>query len=188
MGIGCRLCQVLFAHGRKDEAVALSEDIWYNLRRVWGPLDTTTLSCFNLLTSLYTERKQFDKAMQRHEEMLQQVLAEDEITAHTAVTAAQQLRHLESTFRRLGKWDENGEAHYEKLWNELKERIVEAGYKDMLSGINGVKSWSKKGANPAEDALGKWEEPRNWEFMEEAKRLSGIRHHACHQSYDIDEF
>jgi hypothetical protein len=55
--------------GNRHAALHLAEDICYNLRRVWGPLDKTTLEMSSLLAEMYTAAGQHAKAMAVHEEV-----------------------------------------------------------------------------------------------------------------------
>jgi hypothetical protein len=59
--------------GNRHAALHLAEDICYNLRRVWGPLDKTALEMSSLLAEMYTAAGQYAKAMAVHEEVSTQL-------------------------------------------------------------------------------------------------------------------
>jgi hypothetical protein len=67
--IGRKLIECRFSMGDRHAALHLAEDICYNLRRVWGPLDKTTLEMSSLLAEMYTAVGQHAKAMAVHEEV-----------------------------------------------------------------------------------------------------------------------
>ena len=86
--IGRRLVECRYMMNESASALHLLEDICYNLRRVWGPLDRTTLSMEELRAAMYTSLGQHGRAMGVHEEILS-VLVSDEIDMDQ-VTAEQE--------------------------------------------------------------------------------------------------
>ncbi|KAL1628509.1 hypothetical protein SLS56_005854 [Neofusicoccum ribis] len=70
LAIARRLIETRAARGRVDDAVALAEDVRYNLERVWGPLDEATLDFTALLSALYTAHGRCAEALQLHENVL----------------------------------------------------------------------------------------------------------------------
>jgi len=188
VAIGCRLCEVLFAHNHKDEAVHLCEDICYNLKRVWGALDTTTLYCFNLLSSFHSSRQEYAKAMSVHDAILQQIVSDEDLNDATADIAIQQLRRLKLSFQRNNhKWNEKGYTHYQELFNALHHVFKHCDYNRKWKKIDNITEWSHKHAH-VDETFGKWNEPKLWEFMEVAKVLKDNRHNVLHGYQVLDEY
>lgn len=194
--IGRRLCEVLFVQDlKKDEAIALCEDISYNLQRVYGTLDEATLGCFNLLSSFYTAVGKHEKSMVLHERILQQTLAEesnDRLAEDASGVVLNQLQLLKRAYQRNGKWDKD-EKHYRELWDEFSSLF--GPDHQMWAKIENIKKWSPKGVAAAAESLGTWEAPKNWEFPKEPtpptkRQSSSVKHHRLHhheQNYDDDE-
>ncbi|KAF2998709.1 hypothetical protein E8E14_005930 [Neopestalotiopsis sp. 37M] len=74
VGVGRRLVQVYSVRGKHEQAVHLAESIVYNLRRTWGPLDSTTVAMANMLAELLASDSQYAEAMDVHGEVLQALL------------------------------------------------------------------------------------------------------------------
>lgn len=74
VGVGRRLVQVYQVRGKREQAVHLAESIVYNLRRTWGPLDSTTVAMANLLADLLSGDSQYAEALDVHGEVLQALL------------------------------------------------------------------------------------------------------------------
>jgi hypothetical protein len=74
VGVGRRLVQVYSVRGKREQAVHLAESIVYNLRRTWGPLDSTTIAMADMLADLLANDSQFADAFDVHGEVLQALL------------------------------------------------------------------------------------------------------------------
>lgn len=171
VSIGRRLVETEFARTHHAAAIHLCEDMCYNLRRVWGALDATTLDMHVLLSEFYTSSGQFRKAVQVHEDVLRDTVSDkgDEISQSEAAAIA--VRHLEllrRAYQRLGGWDKDPQV-YVDLYQQLAH-VFGSEEKWKKAQIQGVDKWSTKGA----DAVGLWVHPGSFEWM----KSEGQRKHA----------
>jgi hypothetical protein len=110
ISIGRRLVETQFTRGHQPEAIRLCENMCYNVRRVWGALDHTTLQMHNLLSAFYTTVGNYRRAMLVHEDLLRDTVSDkgEELSAHEAAQiAVQQLELLKRAHQHLGSWDKD---------------------------------------------------------------------------------
>ncbi|GAB7346847.1 hypothetical protein MBLNU459_g1933t1 [Dothideomycetes sp. NU459] len=164
--IGKRLVEVRFAAGHTEAALHLCQDIIYNLRRVWGELDQTTLSMWQLLSELQTAAGNLHAAQNVHEEVLRSVLTavEDgdiEVDQGAAI-AVSQFERLKRTFQRSGSWVKDASV-YKDLHAQLN---TEFGKEKVWTASTVAKSNMAKWTEDKQqsDAVGIWKEPTSWEF------------------------
>lgn len=142
----------------------------YNLRRVWGALDATTLEMHGLLSAFYTAVGNYRRAMLVHEELLRDTVSdkgEELPAAEAASIAVQQLELLKRAYQRLGGWDKDSQV-YVDLYQQLSHVFAsEDNWKKVQT--QSVEKWQPKGA----DKLGTWTKPDSFEFM-----ATGSRKHA----------
>lgn len=175
--------EVRFTHGNdKLAAVHLWEDICYNVRRVWGPLDNTTLQMYTLLSELYTAVGQFEKAMSVHYEILRQEVSDDNETSpeDACSHASHHVDLLKRAYQRLGRLDKDQET-YADLFKEMKTSFKGERYFDDLQPIT---KWSTKGA----DDKGIYKNPTSWQILageDERKHQNWLRRVSGVQRYDI---
>lgn len=171
VSLGRRLVEVQFARGHHASAIHLCEDMCYNLRRVWGALDATTLDMHVLLSEFYTSSEQYRKAMLLHEDVLRDTVSDKGEEINQAEAAAIVVRHLEllkRAYQRLGGWDKDPQV-YVDLYQQLAHVFgSEENWKNAK--IQGIEKWSPKGA----DAVGVWVRPKSFEWMES----EGLRKHS----------
>lgn len=164
--IGRRLVEVRFASGRHDAALHLCEDICYNLKRVWGAFDNTTLEMLRLLAELYTAAGAYKKAMAIHEDLLRQTLVavdEDGVLAPEggAKIASTHMDLLKRAYLRNGGWDKDPGA-YRELYAQLKDvYAAEQAWAANPTAAQGIEKWSVK---DKKDGLGIWQQPASFEF------------------------
>ncbi|KFY35273.1 hypothetical protein V494_06061 [Pseudogymnoascus sp. VKM F-4513 (FW-928)] len=162
VGIGRRLVETQFSQGHQNKAIGLCEDICYNLRRVWGPLDATTLDMLTLLSSFYTAAGKYRKAMLVHEDVIRDTVSDkgDELpVAEASQIAVKHVELLKRAYQRLGGWDKNPEVYVDLYQQAAHAFGSEASWKN--SKPTSVEKWVPKGA----DSLGIWTRPENFEFM-----------------------
>ncbi|MCJ1265779.1 hypothetical protein MMC22_005659 [Lobaria immixta] len=174
--IGQRLVEVRFSHVSRDNAIHLLEDICYNLRRVWGLLDKTTLLVDTLRSELYTTVGAHAKAMRVHEEILQQIAEDDSDTGSVddrSELARFHLDLLRRAHQRLGGWEKDANVYVE-LYNELVEMFRD---EKAWAEVQPIKKWPSKGS--ANDGHGVYKQPTNWEFLnlDQSKREQKVHHH-----------
>ena len=162
--IGRRLVEIRFSHKeRRHSAIHLCEDICYNMRRVWGPLDRTTIEMYNLLSRLYTTEKRFTDAMVIHEEILRHELdSEEELGKDDAATSRKQLELLKRSYQRNGGWDKDPKI-YSELYRQLSQ-VFE--HERDWQGVQSVERWNAKAPT---DSEGTFTTPTSWEFMDAAE-------------------
>ncbi|KAJ9664804.1 hypothetical protein H2201_005025 [Coniosporium apollinis] len=164
--IGRRLVEVRFASGRHDAALHLCEDVCYNLKRVWGAFDNTTLEMHRLLAELYTAAGAYRKAMAIHEDILRQTLVaidEDGVLAPEggAKIASTHMDLLKRAYLRNGGWDKDP-ASYRELYGQLKGAYAaEQAWAANSTAAQGIEKWSTK---DKKDGLGMWQQPASFEF------------------------
>lgn len=177
--IGCRLCEAQFAHGNHGAAIALAEDIYYNSRDIFGPINPLTERMTSLLASFQVKCGNLEKAMSLHCELLGDTISR----THDGVGDAEerkrvldcglrQGRLLKITARRRGPQDS---ADVSGLLDQYKKLV---GEKDSRWGeLNGVDEWVKKESKGKPlantESFGCWEKPKNWGFLEEERFRSG---------------
>ena len=144
VSIGRRLVEARFDKGDHRGAISLLEDICYNLSRVWGSLDKTTLQMHTLLSELYTAEGRYAKAMGVHEEILWQEINgggdDDDVSA---IDVKVHLELLKRAYQRLGTWDKEPKIYHD-LYDELMN--VHKG-QEPLQDIQPITKWSSKGAD-----------------------------------------
>lgn len=162
VGIGRRLVETQFSQGHQDRAITLCEDICYNLRRVWGPLDATTLDMLGLLSSLYTAAGNYRKAILVHEDVIRDTVSDkvDDIPlSEVSRVAVQHLELLKRAYQRFGGWDKDPQV-YADLYQQVAHAFgSEAAWKKAKP--TSVEKWVPKGA----DSLGIWTRPESFKFM-----------------------
>jgi len=182
ISIGRRLVEVRFAHGHKEKAIHLAQDICYNLRQVWGPLDKTTVELNNLLSSLFTAAGRHAEAMAVHEALLREEVSDDNeapVDAASAEIVATQLDLLKRTFQRNGKFDKDASI-YTGLWEELSAAF---GKQKAFSGLQAPASWNAK---EAPDATGTFVTPTVWEItIENAGQHKNFMHKRRQSGYKV---
>jgi hypothetical protein len=148
--LGRRLVECRFSMGLRDSAIALAEDMVYNLRRVWGPLDKTTLELSCLLAEMYTAVGQHGKTMGVHEDILGQITSDeidlDAVPAEEeAEIAARHVDLLKHAYAR-----NNG-------WPAEKDAVV---YSDLFSAVEGQvgkeKAWTTASSQGSVQPVEKW--------------------------------
>ncbi|KAI9768306.1 MAG: hypothetical protein M1840_004914 [Geoglossum simile] len=193
--IGRRLSDVYAAHGHKEEAIDLLEDMAYNLRRVFTMRDPQTLDCYNHLSAIYTLAGQYSKSMAIHGDIISEALAEDYNGTYADSTAKlihEQLQLLKRSYQRLGKWDDRGEEFYCKMWDESVELFRED--RPVWSKNDNIRKWAVKGAPAGHKDLGCWHPPSEWGFHQQVKRFSsnGSIHssyrHSIHSHHDHHDY
>ena len=151
-----------YLHSHHQESIHLAEDIVYNLRRTFGPLDDRTLDMNLLLSSLYTGAKRYRDAMALHEEVLRLVLYGDEETEAEAnqdlpEIARVHLELLKRSYTRLGEWDKSADV-YKSLYDELAKE-----YPQKIQSVGQIDRWARSGAT---DARGTFTPPQKWEIID----------------------
>lgn len=150
----------------RSGAIKLCEDMYYNLRRVWGALDPKTLEVEELLSQLYTHVGHYREAMGVHEEVLRRVVEGDDGDDRTMDNVAPEIakKHLDllkRSFLRLKGWDKS-DSMYRDLVHQLLEMKEYKGTTDF-KGVQGVDKWNIK--EPV-DSMGLFVPPKNWEYAE----------------------
>ena len=152
--LGRRLIETRFSRGHHDAAIHLCKDIRYNLTRVWGALDSTTLEFTVLLSELYTATSQYDKAMKVHNEVLSELVYDDDAADRKEglEIATKHLELLKRSYARGGcKWSE--ESSYVELLQSVSKKFGKKLETDH-------KKWPVK----VNDTLGTWVKPKEWGF------------------------
>lgn len=182
VAIGRRLVEVRFAMGERSSALHLLEDICYNLRRVWGPLDKTTLEMEDLRAQMYTSLGQHARAMAVHEDILAHLtsdeldldLVTDKEEAEISVKYLQQLRL--AFLRNGGKWPKDkDESSYSDLYHVVSEQVKD---QDIWKNakIEDVSKWSGAAKSFKDDGSGVWKgvPGGQWEFMADDSKVKHI--------------
>jgi len=187
VAIGHRLCEVLYASGKRTEAIDLCNDIRYNVKRVWGAVDPSTVLSYNLLSAMYTAAGAYDKAMALHVELLREALApenEDELADISSDVILQQMNLLKRSYQRLGRWIEDPEE-YKKLWHGFEELFKPTD--DLWKGIDHINTWTPKPPGvQVNEGIGMWKTPGTWCFLPTDEEKKNRGRHACHM--DEDEY
>lgn len=165
--LGRRLVETQFALGHHAAAIHLLQDICYNLRRVWGALDPTTLEIQELLSSFYTSSSSPDyrKAMLVHEDILRDTVSDkgEELDGNEAAgIATRHLGLLRGAYGRNGGWDKEKQA-YVDLYQQLAH-VFGSEEKWKSAKIEGAEKWGVKNKEVSEGA-GTWKRPEGWEFV-----------------------
>ena len=176
--IGRRLVETCYTRDHTEEAIHLCKDIRYNLTRVWGSLDKTTLEFTVLLSELYTAKGDYRKALSLHHEVLSELANSDDegiSKSHGAQIAVTHLELLRASYQRLGGWDKD-ERSYKELYDRLSQKFEgEKSWKDKK--LPKIEKWTPKGA----DQTGMWKKPADFSFMlKEAK--AGTHQHALRRT------
>lgn len=166
ISIGRRYVQATYANkDHRSHAIRLCEDICYNLRRVWGPLDPKTLEMSELLSQLYTSMGHYREAMGVHENILRLVVEGDDGDERTVDTmdskrVKMHVEWLKQCYLRLQGWDKSA-ATYKDLVNAILH-MEEYRHKPEWQGVHGTDDWDKK--ELASETVGKFVAPKEWEF------------------------
>ncbi|MDI1490444.1 MAG: hypothetical protein OHK93_001647, partial [Ramalina farinacea] len=155
-------------------AIALAEDIAYNLRRARGSLHPETVAAYTLLSELYTKQARYRDSMGVHEEILRLTLCADDdddgfegseeegegTKERMKGVVAVPVGLLKRAHLRLGGWDKNVK-NYVDLFSRLKERF---GKDVVLAGAGGeeLKGWK---VGVADDGVGMWQPPKEWRLI-----------------------
>lgn len=181
--IGQRLVEVRFNRGDRDAAIHILEDICYNLRRVWGLLDKTTLQMFTLLSELYTAIGRYEKAMAMHEEILRYEVSDDNDMSSVEDASRNARYHLEllkRAYQRLGKWDKPRDT-YITLFDEVTSTFQG---EELFRDVQPIMKWPSKGA----DDRGTFKPPTNWGFItsedEKKQHQNWLKRVSSVQRYD----
>lgn len=173
VAIGRRLVECRFAMGERSSALELLEDICYNLRRVWGPLDKTTLEMEQLRSSMYTSLGQHTRAMAVHEDILAHMTSDeldmDQVTSkEEGEIAVKQFTQLRLSYlRNGGKWPKDkDQGVYDELYHIVADQVKDqdawknAKFEDVNKWSGAVKSFK-------DDGSGVWKgvPDGHWEFM-----------------------
>lgn len=173
VAIGRRLVECRFAMGERSSALDLLEDICYNLRRVWGPLDKTTLEMEQLRSQMYTSLNQHTRAMGVHEDILAHLTSDeldmDQVTSkEEAEIAVKQFTQLRLAYlRNGGKWPKDkDQGVYDELYHIVSDQLKDqdiwknAKFDDVNKWPGAVKSFK-------DDGSGTWRgvSDGHWEFM-----------------------
>ncbi|CAD6445073.1 c42f2e4b-2fcf-4437-ac29-47625158b686 [Sclerotinia trifoliorum] len=180
--IGRLLVETQFSSNHQEQAIHLLEDMCYNVRRVWGALDSTTLEMQNLLSTFYTSstNPNLTKAMRIHEDILRNTVSDagDELPSNeVCVIAIAQLELLKRVYWRKGTWDKDVSV-YVDLWRQIEQEFEdEHAWKEASKALKGVDKWSVKKSEKGEkdDELGIWKRPESFEFM---TAQEGTRQHS----------
>lgn len=177
VAIGRRLVECRFSMGEKSAAMDLLEDICYNLNRVWGPLDKTTLEMQALRAQMYTTLGQHSRTMGVHEDILAHMTSDeldmDQITdkeeAEIAVKHIQELRR--AFLRNGGKWPKDkSEGVYDELYHIVSEQV---SGQDVWKNakVEDVNKWSGAVKTFKDDGSGAWKgvPDGKWEFIDDSK-------------------
>ncbi|KAF2812543.1 uncharacterized protein BDZ99DRAFT_413339 [Mytilinidion resinicola] len=166
--IGRRLVETRFCRNHNAEAIHLCKDIRYNLARVWGSLDPTTLQFTLLLSELYTATNQYKKAMALHDDVLGQIAYGDNEGLSVPDSASTAVRHaelLKRSFQREGKWDK-GVSSYQDTFAQLDQKFrKEKTWVDTAP--KAIDKWQPK----VTDQMGMWTRPTGFEFKVEDVKL-----------------
>ena len=179
--IGKRLCEVQFAAGHKDTAVALAEDICYNLYDVWGYLDRHSIEATGLLASFYNAMGCSSKAIALHYAIIHEATITattgDRVEHSVAVqTALEQSRMLKHAYQRQeGQWNNNNndvENEKEKIAALLQSCVMMFGeIEDLWEGLGTVDDWIQESI-PEKITCGFWQPPMDWAFLLDSKEGS----------------
>lgn len=168
VSLGRRLIEARFAAGRHDSAIHLAQDIIYNLRRVWGELDATTLSFWDLLGELHSAAGNFAAAQNVHEEVLRQCIvgAEDgDLSGDKAAEiAVEHLDLIRAAFERGKGWSKDVGVYGELLAQLRAEFGNEASWKGNANAKTEIEKWTAGKETPKME-LGLWKQPTSWEFV-----------------------
>lgn len=173
VAIGRRLVECRFSMGERSSALDLLEDICYNLRRVWGPLDKTTLEMEQLRSQMYTSLGQHTRAMGVHEDILAH-LSSDELDMDQATgkeeadIAVRHVQQLRLAFLRNGaKWPrDKDEGVYDELYHIVAEQVSDQdAWKNAK--VEDVNKWGGAAKSFKDDGSGAWRgvPEGQWEFM-----------------------
>lgn len=168
--------------GERSSALDLLEDICYNLRRVWGALDKTTLEMETLRAQLYTSLGQHTRAMGVHEDILAHMTSDeldmDQITSkEEGELAVNHLQQLRLSFLRNGaKWPKDKDQFvYDDLYHIVSEQVADQEtWKN--SKVEDVNKWSSAAKSFKDDGSGAWRGVPNgrWEFIAEDDKRKHI--------------
>ena len=180
--IGRRLVECRFSMGDRASALELLEDICYNLRRVWGPLDKTTLDFEALRAQMYNSTGHQAKVMLVYEEILAHLVSDeldmDQVTAsEEAAIAAKYMQELRIAFLRNGAKFPKGKD--EQTYDDLYHIVVEQVGKEKAwtsNKVDDVNKWAGGMKSFKDDGSGGWRgvEKGKWEFM--AGEASKVKH------------
>lgn len=174
--------EVRFTLPKRALAIELCQDICYNLQRVWGRFDPTTVEMFHLLSALYAAQGNHAKVMSLQQDLLKDLLTayEEDGTVEkprAAVIAVDEMRRLKRTFLRAGGWNKN-HTEWKGLFDGLHEAFHGEGCWKASKTVNlGFQQWDASGAFKADD-MGIWRQPFDWEFLlTEEGDATAFKHH-----------
>lgn len=182
--LGRRLIECRFTMGLRSDAFALAEDMAYNLRRVWGPLDKTTLELTDLLADLYTAAGRHDRAMALHEDVLAWIVSDerdrDDVSKEDeAKIAALHLDLLKHAYARNNGWPEDKEmSGYVDLFKAVEKLVGgEQPWKTAVNqgSVQSVEKWVTMNKGFKEDGVGVWKgvegngDGKGWHFSFESE-------------------
>ena len=179
--IGRRLVECRYMMNESRSALDLLEDICYNLRRVWGPLDNTTLSMESLRAAMYTSLGQNGEAMGVHEEILSHLTSDeidlDNVSAEKeASIAVAEMQAMRTSFLRNGaRWPKNkDEGFYDELYHVVSEQVgKEKAWKDAK--IEDVNKWSAAAKSFKDDGSGGYKGAEiRWEIIEDDSQKGAV--------------
>ena len=166
ISLGKRLIEVRFTAGHTEAAVHLCGDIIYNLRRVWGEMDATTLEFWTLLGQLHSTAGDFKAAQDVHEEVLRQTIAaveDGDVTADKGASiAVAHLDLLKTAYGGSSGWSRDVKT-YSNLQGQLRNEFgKESAWNKSANAKQDVSKWTKE-ASSKSGAL--WKKPTSWEFF-----------------------
>jgi len=193
VSIGRRLVECRFSMGERSSALSLLEDICYNLRRVWGPLDKTTLEMEQLRSQMYTSLGQHTRAMGVHEDILAHLSSDeldmDQVTGkEEADIAVRHVQALRLAFLRNGaKWPKDkDEGVYDELYHIVAKQVADQdAWKNAK--VEDVNKWSGAAKSFKDDGSGAWRDVPDgqWEFMagnEKYKHVNAMKRRSARYS------
>ncbi|KAE8379000.1 hypothetical protein BDV26DRAFT_280639 [Aspergillus bertholletiae] len=160
--VGRRLVEARFSNGRTKQATQLCGGLCYNVKRVWGQFDRSTLELTNLLSALYTAEGDHVRAMGVHESILRQLMEDttDITLSEAAEIASKQTALLQRCYQRNGGWSK-GSERYENMFTRLNEKFA----KEKKWTARNPQHWTVKEV----DRLGVWEAPHDYGFLTAGK-------------------
>ncbi|KAK5100290.1 hypothetical protein LTR70_001723 [Exophiala xenobiotica] len=173
VAIGRRLVECRFSMGERSSALDLLEDICYNLRRVWGPLDKTTVEMEQLRSQMYTSLGQHTRAMGVHEDILAHLTSDeldmDQVTGkEEADIAVRHVQQLRLAFLKNGaKWPrDKDEGVYDELYHIVAEQVSDQDAWRNAK-VEDVNKWGAAVKSFKDDGSGAWRgvPEGQWEFM-----------------------
>jgi hypothetical protein len=182
--LGRRLIECRFIMGLRSDAFHLAEDMVYNLRRVWGPLDKTTLELTDLLAEMYTAAGRHASAIALHEDVLTWIISDerdrDDVSKEEEATiAAAHFDLLKHAYARNNGWPEDKDmSGYVELFKAVEKLVGgEQQWKTAVSqgSVQTVDKWVTMNRGFKEDGVGMWKkvegdgDGKGWYFSFESE-------------------